>query len=572
MTTALASRVARLEQATPGGLSPLDLDALWTPRSEPQRTALESEADELYYGGAAGGGKTDLLIGAAIARHRRSVVFRREYAQHAAIVDRVTEVLEPIADRVGYNGTDRRWRLPGGRVLELGAAQHEDSVRKWRGRPHDGQFFDELPEFTEQQYLFFSGWARTTTPGQRVRIIGAGNPPTDTDGEWVITRWGPWLDEQHPDPAAPSELRWFVRIDGADTEVEGPTPFEHKGETLYPKSRTFIPARLDDNVYLSRDASYRATLQALPEPLRSQLLYGDHTIGLADHEWQVIPTAWVREAQDRWTPDGGRGKAVTALGIDVAQGGADQTVIVRRHGRWFSMPETVPGAEVPHANVNADHVKRALAFGGVANIDADGIGASTYFLVKATHPLDVRSYRGGDATEATDASGVLSFLNVRAAAYWKLREALDPSSTDPNRAAAEPRAQGRAVRCQVRRRGAHDQAREEGGHQGATRAVARLGRRGGDGVLGRPQSGTSGPVRAQVWREPTMSRQAEMLVAAYPGERFESLLYRFRRGVQLAGIMAETRRRRRFTSPAERKRLQRRRAARRQRQAARPAA
>lgn len=69
-----------------------------------------------------------------------------------------------------------------------------------------------------------------------------------------------------------------------------------------------------------------------------------------------------------------------------------------------------------------------------------------------------------------------------------------------------------------------------------------------------------------------MSRQAEMLVAAYPGERFESLLYRFRRGVQLAGIMAETRRRRRFTSPAERKRLQRRRAARRQRQAARPAA
>ena len=431
MTTALASRVSRLEKTSAGVLAPTDIAGLWTPRSEPQRLALESEADELYYGGAAGGGKTDLLIGAALTQHRHAVLFRREYAQHSAIIDRVTEVLVPIANQVAYNGTERRWRLPGSRFLELGAAQHEDSVRKWRGRPHDGKFFDELPEFTEAQYLFFSGWARTTIPGQRARTIGAGNPPTDTDGEWVISRWGPWLDEQHPYPALPGELRWFVRIEGKDTEVEGPTPFEHKGETLHPRSRTFIPARLDDNVYLSRDPSYRATLQALPEPLRSQLLYGDHMIGLADDEWQVIPTAWVREAQDRWTPDGGRGKAVTALGIDVAQGGADQTVIVRRHGRWFSLPEVTPGREVPDANVNAEHVKRALAWGGVANIDADGIGSATYFLVKATHSAVVRAYRGGDSTEMKDASGVLSFQNVRAAAYWKLREALDPSSLEP---------------------------------------------------------------------------------------------------------------------------------------------
>ena len=58
------------------------------------------------------------------------------------------------------------------------------------------------------------------------------------------SRWGPWLDEQHPNPALPGELRWFVRIDGKDTEVEGPEPFEWQGETLYPQSRTFIPAKL----------------------------------------------------------------------------------------------------------------------------------------------------------------------------------------------------------------------------------------------------------------------------------------------------------------------------------------
>src|SRR4051794_7560765 len=114
---ALRSEVTKLKEQAGGILAPADLGALWTPRSEPQRMALASEADEVYYGGAAGGGKTDLIIGVAITRHRWSVIFRREYAQHSAIVDRVNEVLDPIADQVAYNGTERRWRLPGNRFL-----------------------------------------------------------------------------------------------------------------------------------------------------------------------------------------------------------------------------------------------------------------------------------------------------------------------------------------------------------------------------------------------------------------------------------------------------------------------
>lgn len=417
------------DQQTQDG-QPSQTAALWTPRSDPQRMALESEADEVYYGGAAGGGKTDLLIGAALTQHRRSVIFRREYAQHAAIIDRVREILEPIEGQVAYNGTDRRWRLPGDRVLEMGAAQHEDSVRKWRGRPHDGKFFDELPEFTESQYLFFGGWARSTIRGQRVRRIGAGNPPTGVDGEWVIQRWAPWLDEQHPNPAAPGELRWFVRIDGKDTEVEGRQPFERNGEMLYPQSRTFIPAKLSDNAFLSRDPGYRATLQAMPEPLRSQLLYGDHTIGLQDDEWQVIPTSWVRAAQARWTPDGGTGSC-DQHGIDVAQGGPDNTVDVRRHGAWFSEPEVIPGKAVPDAKANATEVERFMVAGGVGYIDGDGIGSSTYFLAQATLGSHVQVYLGSAPTPWRDEAEVLTFANTRSAAWWALRQALDPSSKQP---------------------------------------------------------------------------------------------------------------------------------------------
>ena len=89
--------------------------------------AYESKADEIFYGGAAGGGKTDLLIGLALTAHQRSIIFRREYPQLKAIVDRCAEI---IGDAGRFNVQSNTWRMRDGRLLELGAAQHEKDVRK----------------------------------------------------------------------------------------------------------------------------------------------------------------------------------------------------------------------------------------------------------------------------------------------------------------------------------------------------------------------------------------------------------------------------------------------------------
>jgi hypothetical protein len=64
-------------------------------------------------------------------------------------------------------------------------------------------------------------------------------------------------------------------------------------------SRTFIPSRVSDNPYLM-GTGYMTQLQSLPEPLRSQMLYGDFHAGVQDDPWQVIPTAWVEAAMARW--------------------------------------------------------------------------------------------------------------------------------------------------------------------------------------------------------------------------------------------------------------------------------
>src|SRR3954470_21058838 len=49
----------------------------WVPNPGPQTQAFQCEADELFYGGEAGGGKTDLGIGLALTEHKRSLLLRR---------------------------------------------------------------------------------------------------------------------------------------------------------------------------------------------------------------------------------------------------------------------------------------------------------------------------------------------------------------------------------------------------------------------------------------------------------------------------------------------------------------
>jgi len=398
--------------------------SIWTPLPGPQTEGWLSDADELFYGGSAGGGKTDLLMGLAATAHRRSLILRREYPQLKGVVDRSREL---FSQHGTFNSTNGVWRLNDKRVIELGSVQYAQDVTKFQGRAHDLKAFDELPNFLESQYRFLIGWNRSTIPGQRCRVVGAGNPPTSADGEWVIRYWAPWLDGQHPNPARPGELRWFAVLGGEDIEVEDGSPFDHKGETIRPRSRSFIPARLHDNPYLM-DTNYEAVLQGMPEPLRSQMLYGDFAAGSRDDPWQVIPTAWIRAAQARWTPDGQRGPQ-DCVGVDVARGGADKTVLSRRYGAWFAPLEKYPGSDTPDGQAVAGLTLSALTAGGTANVDVIGVGASVYDLLRQQE-AHVSAINFAEGSEEMDRSHTLRFANKRAEAYWKLREALDPDKGD----------------------------------------------------------------------------------------------------------------------------------------------
>lgn len=91
---------------------------LWTPYADgPQERAYHSEAKITGYGGAAGGGKTDLILGMACTQHRKTLVIRRESPQFEAMIQRSQELFE---GKGTFNGSRGIWKnLPGGRRIEM---------------------------------------------------------------------------------------------------------------------------------------------------------------------------------------------------------------------------------------------------------------------------------------------------------------------------------------------------------------------------------------------------------------------------------------------------------------------
>ncbi|MEY2668631.1 MAG: hypothetical protein RJA59_1269, partial [Pseudomonadota bacterium] len=257
--------------------------APFVPQPGPQYEAFISPADQLLYGGQAGGGKTALGIGLALTKHKQTLFVRREATQLVAVVDEIANIL---GTRDGYNGSLGIWRLPGGRTIRLGGVPNIGDESKFQGAAHDLKVFDECCHIDEAQVRFLLGWLRSTDRSQRCRALFCSNPPQSAEGEWVIRWWAPWLDQDFPNPAKPGELRWVAMIPGeGERWVDGPEPFTHRGETIRPLSRTFVPARVTDNRFLGED--YIRQLSALPEPLRSQLLHGSFAAGRSDDEWQV---------------------------------------------------------------------------------------------------------------------------------------------------------------------------------------------------------------------------------------------------------------------------------------------
>ena len=226
------------------------------PCNAPQVQAYTSPADLLLYGGAAGGGKTDLLLGLALTAHERAVIFRRAYADLDGLEQRLIEILrQPPRLQRDRHGAAARWaacsssaRWKGPAPNSPGRAGRTTSSASTRARSSP-----------RTRCASSMGWLRSTTPDQRCRVVIASNPPIGGAGRMAADagsrRGSTRRSRIRPQPG---ELRWrCMRADGTIAWVDGPGTHVIDGVPLEAMSCTFIPARLDDNRFL-RDTDYRS--------------------------------------------------------------------------------------------------------------------------------------------------------------------------------------------------------------------------------------------------------------------------------------------------------------------------
>jgi hypothetical protein len=218
----LLARVRALPEATKAAVEQDALAAtaqdVWVPNVGPQTAAYFCDADETLYGGEAGGGKSDLLLGLARTAHRRSLVLRRVKSDVDDLADRL---LELNGSNRGYNSQKHILRV-GGRHIQLSGCEQERDKQRFKGKAHDLKAYDELADFLESQYLFINTWLRSTVPGQRCRIVGATNGPTTPEGQWIVRRWAAWLDPNHPKPPRAARSAGMRPSTGSTPRSTGP--------------------------------------------------------------------------------------------------------------------------------------------------------------------------------------------------------------------------------------------------------------------------------------------------------------------------------------------------------------
>jgi hypothetical protein len=152
----------------------------------------------------------------------------------------------------------------------------------------------------------------------------------------------------------------------------------------------------------------------------------------ASDEDSVIPLAWVEAAVERWkdlqVAEGLEQGWLKTVGADVARSGADKTVLALRYGGTISELRRYSEQGTMETTGQVAGLLRTDPNGRVrAVVDVIGIGAGVVDRLRE-QGFDTIAFNASERTDRIDKSGELGFVNCRSAAWWHLRELLDPDS------------------------------------------------------------------------------------------------------------------------------------------------
>lgn len=270
---------------------------MWEPQKGAQSSAfLAWFADELFYGGERGGGKSDFQLGyqengaLRFGGKSRGIMFRKTYAELEELQARACEIFpasgavyktQPSAEYPFSNC----WYWPNGATVKMRFIENERDYGRYHGHSYSHLSFDEVTEYESPRGLLKMMSTLRNAHGVPCTVRLTGNPG-GVGHIWVKARYI---------AVAPPMTPWKDPDSG----------FE----------RMFVPSKTSDNqILMQADPNYRNRIMAATggnEALRKAWLEGDWDViaGAFFDKWSrekhiikpfTIPKTWTRFRSFDW--------------------------------------------------------------------------------------------------------------------------------------------------------------------------------------------------------------------------------------------------------------------------------
>ena len=271
------AKVIAVPRGTPAKRNGRKRQVVWSPQQGPQTLACACPFDEIFYGGAAGGGKSDWLLGHMHQKAHlykgnfRGVLFRKTYPSLEELEIRALEIFSPLYGHNCYRVGLKQFDFPSGGFLKLRSLDEDKDVFKYIGHQFTDIGFDELTMWATPFCYNYMVSRNRSAAGVPCQVVSASNPG-GPGHHWVKQRFlmkeGSYLKQPPLEPQVTTNPR--------------------TGNT---RTRVFIPAKLDDNrILVTNDPGYVDRLESLTDPnIRRALRDGD---------WDILAGAALPELRE----------------------------------------------------------------------------------------------------------------------------------------------------------------------------------------------------------------------------------------------------------------------------------
>lgn len=229
------------------------IEKVWKPTSRQEDfIGLPDEIFEGFYGGAAGGGKSDVIVMLPLLRefhlqpNYHGIVFRRTFPELEESLLMAAAKWYPYFG-ARYNDQKHTWTFPSGAVQRFSYLLKDDDARQHDTAQYHYIGFDELTHFTEFQYTYMTSRIRRANK-ELPTIIRSASNPGNIGHSWVRSRFvSPWR--------------------------QGYKALYDDASKTY---RIFIPSKITDNPHImENDPNYINRLRLLPLVEQKAKIDGD---------------------------------------------------------------------------------------------------------------------------------------------------------------------------------------------------------------------------------------------------------------------------------------------------------